>query len=97
MSGAAKQTHEPGVHTLTASHRTWPFGLAIEKFLVSEIIGHEGLGGPKVVGHEPGMVGRICLALMPAPSLRKISSTGMRVPLITGLPPTISGLILIRS
>src|SRR5215472_12323138 len=44
-----------------------------------------------------GWSARICSALMPAPSLRRISSTGMRVPLITGLPPMISGLISIRS
>src|SRR5215469_1268796 len=34
---------------------------------------------------------------MPAPSLRKISSTGMRVPRITGFPLMTSGLISIRS
>ena len=39
----------------------------------------------------------IASGVMPAPSLRSTISTGTRVPLMTGLPPMISGLISIRS
>src|SRR4029077_11753133 len=39
----------------------------------------------------------IASAVIPAPNLRKIDSTGMRVPRITGLPPITSGLISTRS
>src|SRR6516165_2622869 len=48
-------------------------------------------------GRRFGWSARIFSEVMPAPSLRRISSTGIRVPQITGFPPMIFGLISIRS
>src|SRR5205823_6514796 len=40
---------------------------------------------------------RICSSVIPSPSFRRMSSTVMRVPLITGLPNMILGSTVMRS